>query len=124
MSHEMPVTTKAQLDAESEDCVNSLKPQNTTSLAKLRNLLKASTFLLGLFLLPAEPDRTKVAGSRSGGLFSLPSGVRIVIHGVAFDTFDLCPTFRIDNIPSNPTTESRAPNEEADPGNGFIRSSP
>jgi hypothetical protein len=36
--------------------------------SKSRNLLKLATFLIGLSPLPAEPDRTKVAGSRSGDL--------------------------------------------------------
>ncbi len=69
MHHEMPVTTKAQLSAETEDSANNVKRGMDEFLSKLGNLLKPATFLMGLLPLPAEPDRTKAAGSRTGGLF-------------------------------------------------------
>ena len=72
----MPVTTKAQLSAETEASANNVNAEYVNSFVKLKNLLKPATFLTGLFLLPAEPDRTKVAGIGSGGLFSFPSRVR------------------------------------------------
>jgi hypothetical protein len=37
----MPVTTKAQLDAESEDCVNSLKPRMREFLSKIKKSVKS-----------------------------------------------------------------------------------
>ena len=54
MRNEMPVTTKAQLSAKSEDGANSLKPRMREFLTKLRNLLKPATFLMDLSLLSAE----------------------------------------------------------------------
>jgi hypothetical protein len=53
-----PVTTKAQLDAESEDCVNSLKPRiqeflsKTAKSAESRDILKGRrTPTCGAFIL-------------------------------------------------------------------------
>jgi hypothetical protein len=40
MRDETPVTTKAQLDAESEDCVNSLNPQMHEFLSKIEKSAK------------------------------------------------------------------------------------
>jgi hypothetical protein len=37
----MPVTTKAQLGAESEDCVNSLKPRMCEFLSKIKKSAKS-----------------------------------------------------------------------------------
>jgi hypothetical protein len=71
----MPVTTKAQLSAKSEDGANNVKLGMNESLAKLRNLPKAAIFSRAVSPLPAEPDRTKVAGIGTGGLFSFPSRV-------------------------------------------------
>jgi hypothetical protein len=65
----MPVTTKAQLSAKSEDSANNVKPGMHESLAKLRNLLKAAIFSRAVSPLPAEPRfQTRSSELNSGGL--------------------------------------------------------
>ena len=71
MSHEMPVTTKAQPSAESEDCVNSLKsrrhefPSKTEKSANYREILECLlTPTCGALLLYESKDEA----TRGGGL--------------------------------------------------------
>src|SRR5712692_8192946 len=71
----MPVTTKAQRSAESGESENSVKPRMGEFLSKIKKSAKSRDNLNSLLFLPAEPDWTKVAGSNSGGLLFLPSGV-------------------------------------------------
>lgn len=51
MSHETPVTTKAQLDAEGEDRVNSLNPRIHEFLSKIKKSAK-SRYILNSYLTP------------------------------------------------------------------------
>ena len=71
----MPVTTKAQRSAEGEDSGNCVKPRMCEFLSKIKKSAKSRDNLNSLLFLPAEPNRTKVAGSSSGGLFSLPRSI-------------------------------------------------
>jgi|ERR1700720_94734 len=71
----MPVTTKAQRSAKGGESGNNVKPRMCEFLSKIKKSAKSGDNLNSLLFLPAEPDRTKVAGITSGGLFSLPSTV-------------------------------------------------
>jgi hypothetical protein len=70
----MPVTTKAQLSAESEDCVNSFNPREHEFLSKIKKSAKSRDIPIG-HLTPTCGAKTlrksKAEAADDGGLSRL-----------------------------------------------------